>query len=244
MWLILANYPGSDYEDSKQFGIWNAEGNMKAKSSPLVVNGTTRTRKRHPTYDRLVFSTLELMKDFLPEEISTEMVLQHSGVSRGSLYHHFEDLNDLLETAMVAFFSDAVDRNIALIGGLINEATSSSDFYRATEHFNQVTQARERRDVRFERIRLIGFSYKNPRLTSKLAAEQARLTDSYAQLFCTAQAKGWMNDDFDPLAAAILIQAYTLGKVVDDLVANPVDPADWNSIIMKIVVRVFGVAPA
>lgn len=198
----------------------------------------------HSTSERLIESTVELMQDFLPEEISTDLVLQHSGVSRGSLYHHFEDLSDLLETAMVRVFSETVDHNIALIAGLIDQATCAGDFYRATEQFNQITQAPDRREVRFERIRLLGFACKKPRMARQLAAEQSRLTESYAQLFRTAQQRGWMHDDFDPSAAAVLIQAYTMGRAVDDLGAEPVDPAAWNSLIMKIVTRVFGASAA
>lgn len=204
----------------------------------------TDLANRHPTSERLINSTIELLQEFLPEEISTDLVLQHSGVSRGSLYYHFEDLSDLLETAMVRVFSETVDYNIALIAGLIDQANSATDFYRATEQFNQVTQAPERHEVRFERIRLLGFACKNPRMAEQLAAEQLRLTESYAQLFRTAQAKGWMDQDFDPGAAAVLIQAYTLGRAVDDLVSEPVDPEAWNRLIMKIVVKVFGVNPA
>lgn len=198
----------------------------------------------HPTSERLINSTIELLQEFLPEEISTDLVLQHSKVSRGSLYHHFEDLSDLLETAMVRVFSETVDHNIALIAGLIEQATCAADFYRATEQFNLVTQAPERREVRFERIRLMGFACKNPRMAKQLAAEQSRLTDSYARLFRVAQQKGWMHDDFDPRAAAVLIQAYTLGRSVDDLGDKPIDPQAWNSLIMKIVTRVFGVSAA
>jgi len=196
--------------------------------------------KNHPTFDRLVLSTIELMKDFLVEEISTDMVLQHSGVSRGSLYHHFEDLSDLLETAMVSVFAETVDHNIALIRGLIDQAVDAADFYRATQQFNEVAQDPLRRESRFERFRLVGFALTNPRMSEKLAAEQARLTESYSDLFRMAQAKGWMHDDFDPRAAAVLIQAYTLGRSVDDLASEPVDPAAWNSLIMKIVTHVFG----
>ena len=199
--------------------------------------------KSHPTFDRLVLCTIELMKDFLAEEISSDMVLRHSGVSRGSLYHHFEDLSDLLETAMVRVFAETVDHNIALIRELIDQATNAADFYRATEQFNNVSQDPLRRESRFERFRLIGFALKNPRMSEKLAKEQARLTESYADLFRTAQAKGWMHDDFDPRAAAVLIQAYTLGRSVDDLASEPVDPVAWNRLIMKIVTQVFGAKP-
>ena len=212
---------------------------MKLMASMLRKEPAARG-KNHPTFERLVLSTIELMKEFLVEEISTDMVLQHSGVSRGSLYHHFEDLADLLETAMVRIFAETVDRNIELIRGLIEKAADATEFYRATEQFNHVTQDPARRDVRFERFRLIGFACKNPRMAEKLAIEQARLTEIYADLFREAQAKGLMSNDFDPRAAAVLIQAYTLGRAVDDLVADPVDPDAWNSLIMKIVTRVFG----
>jgi len=40
----------------------------------------------------------------------------------------------------------------------------------------------------------------------------------------------------------VLIQAYTLGRIVDDIVEEPVDPAAWNELIMQVITRVL-VAP-
>jgi hypothetical protein len=36
----------------------------------------------------------------------------------------------------------------------------------------------------------------------------------------------------------VLIQAYTLGRIVDDIVDEPVDPAAWNDLIMKVISQV------
>jgi hypothetical protein len=47
-----------------------------------------------------------------------------------------------------------------------------------------------------------------------------------------------MNNDFSPQAAAVLIQAYTIGKIVDDVTTEPTDPAAWESLIMKIITKV------
>ena len=79
-----------------------------------------------------------------------------------------------------------------------------------------------------------------PRLAARLAGEQARLTDALADLFRLAQSRRWMSRRFDPHAAAVLIQAYTLGRIVDDVVGSPMDPDAWNAIVNQIVDRVFG----
>ncbi len=89
------------------------------------------------------------------------------------------------------------------------------------------------------RARLLAYAEGRPRLMEKMACEQARLTRCYTRLFATAQDNGWFNRDFDPQAAAVFIQAYTIGKIVDDVTTEPMDPAAWNVLIMKIVDRVF-----
>ena len=92
---------------------------------------------------------------------------------------------------------------------------------------------------RFERTKLIGFSRDNPRLSKKLAGEQWRLTSALEGLFVEMQTKGWMSKNFDPRAAAVLIQAYALGKIIDDIVDEKVDEEAWNQLINKIIDRVF-----
>ena len=194
----------------------------------------------HPTREKLLASVIELLEEHLPEELSSDMVLKHSGISRGSLYHHFQDFADLVESALTKLFAQAVDQNIAMIRGLIAEATNRAEVVAGIEQFNRHTQSPKNRDQRFSRLRLLGLAYRNPRLTAKLAAEQDRLTQGYAELFHLAQQNGWMTRDFDPLAAAVLIQAYTLGRAVDDVATHKVDSEAWNDLIMGIVRRVFG----
>jgi hypothetical protein len=72
-----------------------------------------------------------------------------------------------------------------------------------------------------------------------LGAEQARLTDALTDLITQAQEKGLYRRDFDARACAVLIQAYTLGKIVDDVVEEPVDPQAWNDLIMQVITNVF-----
>lgn len=186
---------------------------------------------------------MDLMRDDIPENISADMILRHSGVSKGSMYHHFRNLAELLETALLRNFSRSVDSNIALMRDLMVSARTRTEFFLHIKQFNTVTQSRDRREARFDRVRLLSLATRNPPLAEKLALEQDRLTRGYADLFAIAQAKGWLDEDFDPVAAAVLIQAYTLGKVVDDMTQSPMNDEAWNALIMKIVIKVFGASP-
>ncbi len=56
----------------------------------------------HPTKTHLIETAVKLLDTQLPHEIAVDEILDKSGISKGSLYHHFEDLAELLEAAQVA----------------------------------------------------------------------------------------------------------------------------------------------
>ena len=65
----------------------------------------------HPTKSSLIDCAADLLDKYRFDEITVEMVLDRSNISKGSLYHHFEDLAELLEAAQVARYADWVDRS-------------------------------------------------------------------------------------------------------------------------------------
>lgn len=220
---------------------------MTQSSDPDLRNAELPPQKRrvavapgaHPTRLKLLASALALLEEKLPEDISSEMILAHSGVSKGSLYHHFEDLSDLLETALAQTFSRTVDQNILELVEVIRQARDEQELFDRLVIATRMTQSPALRPNRFRRARLLVYSETNPRFAGKLAHEQARLTDAFTDLFRMAQDKGWMAADFDPRAGAVLVQAYTLGKMIDDISTNPMDPEEWDRIIVKIIRDIF-----
>ena len=59
----------------------------------------------HPTKRLLVETAVKMLDSKSPAEILAEEVLETSGVSKGSMYHHFEDLQELVEVAQVYRYS-------------------------------------------------------------------------------------------------------------------------------------------
>lgn len=197
-------------------------------------------REVHPTRQRLIDTALHLLEEKLPAAITADMILEQAGVSKGSLYHHFEDLTDLIEAAMIARFAVGVNESVQSLGDVVSSARTQEELLQGLEGVARAAHVRQRTRHRAIRIQMISLATMNPRFAAKLAREQERLTDALAAVFQEGQEKGLMNREFDARAAAVLIQAFTLGKIVDEIVERPMEPEAWNRIISRLIRSVFG----
>lgn len=194
---------------------------------------TTKTKplKGMAVHDALVTAAERLLTKYTPQKITTSMVLKEARVARGSLYHHFRDLSHLLETALIMAFSRYVDANIQMLQDVVLGAQTRADLVSGLKQITAISQGESRKDSRAARVRLISYSEKNPRLQQALEEVQDRLTTELEKIFLEAKHRGWIRADIPPRAAAVFIQSYTLGKIVDDLVPQPIPESDWNSLI-------------
>ena len=185
----------------------------------------------HPTRERLIATMADLLDKKAPEQINVDEVLNVSGISKGSLYHHFEDFSDLLEVAYLRRFAAYVDLSSDAIAEIIATSTSRDEFLNGLREITRRTQAPDLASLRLERLRAIGLAGGNERFRTRLAVEQQRLTDALADLVREAQVKGWCRPDFNPHVIAVFIQAYTLGRVLDEIAESPVDNDQWVAFI-------------
>ena len=81
----------------------------------------------HPTKEKLIETTARLLRSKPRAELSSELILSESGISKGSLYHHFEDLDHLIEQAMLKRYTDWVDVSISSMTDLVTRAKSRED---------------------------------------------------------------------------------------------------------------------
>lgn len=193
----------------------------------------------HPTKRKLLEAAMDLLANSLPEEITSDQVLQYTGVSKGSLYHHFEDFYQLIDSALVEIFVSTIDDSIYNLKSVIKGSNDRLELMIGLRRITEHSQSDAMRTVRFRRARMLALAEHRPQLRERLAREQGRLTRAFADLFVEAREKGWFNEDFDPKAAAVLIQAYTFGRVIDEISDDPVDIEKWVDLIMKIVSHLF-----
>jgi AcrR family transcriptional regulator len=193
----------------------------------------------HPTREKLIDTAAHLLKSIHPGEISSEMVLTESGISKGSLYHHFEDLEHLIETALLGRYARWVSVNVDVMTKILTQAKSTEDIYLGLVEVTKASQDRKLRSERFFRAEVLTKADNSPRLSQQLQVLQDQLTESLTDLVREAQERGFFKKSFDAKSIAVMVQAYTLGKIVDDSSNNPVDPEQYADLINAIVKNVF-----
>jgi AcrR family transcriptional regulator len=173
------------------------------------------------------------MEERALHEIMVDDVLSESNISKGSLYHHFENFDELTEAALISRFAENVDRSIELVASVVSDAKNAEEFVNQVIQVTTVTQDQVRSRFRLERARVIGLSVNSPTLLRRLEVEQDRLTAAMADIVREGQEKGWVTKTFDAKTIAVFMQAYTLGRVIDDVATakERIDAKDWNDLV-------------
>jgi AcrR family transcriptional regulator len=206
---------------------------------PAFGHNTAMPKTTHPTKSSLIECAADLLDKYRFDEITVEMILDRSGISKGSLYHHFEDIYHLLEAAMIVRYARYVDTNIAALQSLLSTAKTGEEFYLGLSQLSAITQGEGMKRARQERALTIGRAITSPRMSMLLQGEQQRLTDALVQLIKNAQARKLCNAEIDSHSLAVLMQAWTLGKIVDDLSENPVDNDAYLALVNRVIKEVF-----
>lgn len=204
---------------------------------PLVRETTEYDLDRmHPTKASLVRDVVNRLNTQKPWEVISDAVLESTGISKGSLYHHFDNFDHLMETAQVVRYARYMDATIEQIQEIWSAQTSKEDFVQRLDALTRQMQIRSRRMFRLERARILAAAEGNSRFEAALAIESDRLTTALADVIKDAMIAGIFRRDNDPRVIAVFIQAYTLGRAVDDYNdIHPVDDGRWADLIGLIV---------
>lgn len=193
----------------------------------------------HPTKKALLDTVLQILESKPADQISVDEVLQVSGVSKGSLYHHYEDYPDLVEDALVFRYARYVDLSMDLMGPMLDEPKSKEEFFEALKVLTRKIQSDKNAQNRQERAEILGKAGHNPRLKNKLGTEQKRLTDELSLYMQKAVDHGFFDKGLDTEAASLFIQTYTLGLILNDVAELPLEKDRWNEHIDRVLFLAF-----
>jgi len=196
------------------------------------LNGDVRTV--HPTKQLLLDTAISLIDEFGPQGFTVDNLLEASKISKGSLYHHFEDFHDVIEQAQVARFARFVDEDIQVLTSLLSSANSREDLGQRFAEVVLGSAAPGRSEARADRASIVGMARHSKKFADSLAIEQQRLTDSLADVAREMQERGWISADLDVVALATFVQAYSLGVVLNDVTEKPISVERWATFIGRV----------
>jgi AcrR family transcriptional regulator len=193
-------------------------------------------RREHPTKTLLIDTATRLIQEYGPKGFTVDRLLTESGISKGSLYHHFHDFTDVVEEAQVRFNSRALEEDIEGLLWLVGENPSPEHMRQTLRSVMRISGSDERRASRLRRVEFYGQAvHGTANFREKLAREQGRQVDVLTGILKKAQDLGVVKMDFSAELFATATMALIFGRVFDDLTEDPMTDAQWFPFIDRFI---------
>jgi len=190
-------------------------------------------RDTHPTKVHLTEAAATLIDEHGSQGFTVEQLLETSNISKGSLYHHFEDFHDVIMQAQVLRFARYVEEDITALINVLLATTSREDLFVRLDLISRATHDPARSNRRADRIEILAGARHSEKMKNALAPTQARLTGAIADIVRELIAKQFVSEDLDPGSVAVFIQAYSLGLIVNDVSSESIDMDKWHVMISR-----------
>ena len=189
----------------------------------------------HATHRALIDCGVELAKEFGMYSFTVEQLLTRSGIAKGSLYHHFEDFNDLVECVQVRIFTGYVELDILAIQQALDAATDRDKLVNLISLITRTALQPQRSIIRIQRARIISATQGRERFAARIGHEQKLLNDQMTRVITFGQERGWVKPDLDAQALALFVQGYAFGLILNDVAEERVNPEELVAVIDSVV---------
>lgn len=161
-------------------------------------------------------------------QFNLDRVLRQSGVSRGSVYHHFGSRDGLITTLEMESSLAKTLEELAIVRHLVEAASTQQemlDTFAIGFTSGDTAAARQRR---IRRIASIAASEKNRALTAALRDAQIAGTAEFVRILILAEQKGFIRLTSSPEGTAYLLQSMLLGRILVDMTDSKDTQQAWT----------------
>jgi AcrR family transcriptional regulator len=213
-------------------------GGAVASEATAVAPGRRDGRSRS-TRERVIDVVLELLEHGGESAVRIDDVRDRSGVSIGSIYHHFGDRDGLIVAGQLRRFARYAEAEIAALSTIVERSRDLDEFRRAIRQLTLRTASEVRVAERWGRIAVLGSTVGRPALLHEIRLLQTRITDEFQAHVAQGQARGFFRSDLDARATALFVEAYTLGLALNDLDEHAVSERAWEKVIWAVLDGLF-----
>lgn len=189
-----------------------------SKRERITVNSRTQ----------LVEAALRIILEQGIDAVRIDTIVSEVGVTKGSLYWHFEDRDALIKEALAEHLRRLDAEIVEGVSSAIASATSKDDYLVQIAPFIVDPYDKEQVKVRWQRLVVLAETRKDPDLAVMMRDVQSRSLTVFVELMKRAQENGILRGDVDPTAVAVALSAMNLGSnIIDVLGDRGPEPAAW-----------------
>ena len=198
-------------------------------------------RQAHPdSRTELIDATLDIiLKDGI-DALRIEDVCERVGVTKGSLYWHFNDRTGLIREALLEHLRRLGEAQLSALSDAVEGFTTRD------EHLVRIAGALvdpfdpDEVEARWQRFELIATSRRDPELAAIMSDIQRRHQRYLTDLMETASARGILRADVDPKAMAAMLISVGMGSNLLSLLGEDGPDADsWSQFLLLMIEMLF-----
>jgi AcrR family transcriptional regulator len=212
-----------------------AVGSAEAEAlRPHAASMGIRAERSMETRNRVLAVALEQLESGGEAAVRIDEIRDRSGVSIGSIYHHFGDREGVIAAAQLRRFARYAESEITALSDIVERSANVEQFRRAIRQLTRHARSDVRTAQRWGRIGVLASTIGRDDLRADIEQVQTRLTDGFTAHVAQGQARGFFRDDLDPRAIAAFVEAYTLGLALNDVDGRGVGEQAWEQVVWTV----------
>jgi AcrR family transcriptional regulator len=204
------------------------------RPTPVQPSPLARQQRAVDTIRAAIDATAELLERLPEHQVTLEVIRERSGVSQGSLSHHFANREGLIAAAQVERYARSCAADEQFFSRLDGPLDATEFAYAMLANIDDMLSP-PRRAVRWLRMSAISSAFGDDELVATLGTRYTALIDQLARYVRTAHANDVVLPEADPRSLALLISMLAQGLVLDDLMEQDVQLAGWNHLMVCVV---------
>ena len=214
--------------------------NKKARQLERRLPKPKRPSRKPDSRQELLDVALHIIAERGIDALRIEDVCEEVGVTKGSLYWHFQDRQGLVHAAMVEQLRRLSEAQLESLDEAIDTAASRDEYLlKVAGSLVDPFDARQA-EARWQRWEMLATARRDPELNSMMAQIQRRHQQYLTGIITKAKERGILRNDTDPAAVAAAITAIGLGSNHLSYLGNegPTREA-WNGLLITMIDMLF-----
>jgi TetR/AcrR family acrAB operon transcriptional repressor len=203
--------------------------------------GPKKDSARADTRSLILDAALHIITTRGIDAVRLEEITATVGITKGSLYWHFENREDLIRQCLAEHLRRLNEEIVEGVNEALDVAESSLDYLMLIAPYVVDPFDAQQTELRWQKLEYMVATRRDPELANMMHDVQVRSLRAFVEITRRASERGLLRAGIDPVALAVAMMALGLGATVliDVLGEDGPTPEAWNGLVTYLISQTF-----
>lgn len=199
----------------------------------VIRSKTSKTNVDLNSREQLIDATLQLIVAHGVDAVKIDDVISMVGVTKGSLYWHFEDRQALIKAALIEQIRRVSNEMVEVVSTAIENAPDKESYVQQVGAVLTDPYDADSVEKRWQRIELLCSARRDSEMSALMQEVQRKNHQILVELMVAAQKNGRLRGELDPNAVALAINAIDHGSNLISVLGDAAPTQqDWLNLMV------------